>query len=96
MIRSRCLSTSTATRAADHARVAKLAGLCDPDRAPAACIVCARPFKDQPEGGFSYLSGSIPFGAMACVGACTAEAQRREFLFGRTDFSEEEMACRIR
>lgn len=55
------------------------------DVAPACCIVCARPFDDQPEGGFSHLEGAKPIGAMSCVGQCTAAAIARVRERGRAD-----------
>ena len=52
---------------------------------PFECIVCGRKAKNKPLGGFVYLAGVKPIGAIACTGKCVAMALGRFAETGRCD-----------
>lgn len=52
--------------------------------APEECIVCHKPFSEQ-KGGWSYIAGADPPGAMACSAPCVKIAVDRWERTGRCD-----------
>lgn len=58
-----------------------------PRLAPEACVVCWKAFPEEGETvpGWTYLSGSLPLGAMTCSESCLAVALERHRTTGRVD-----------
>jgi hypothetical protein len=58
--------------------------------APHACIVCKipAPDKNEGEGAWIYMSGSIPIGALVCSTGCLSIAIERHNKTGRVDEEE--------
>ena len=56
--------------------------------APECCIVCGNPkpktLRDN-EGTWSYISGSLPLGALTCSRQCLDKALERHYKTGRVD-----------
>lgn len=60
------------------------------DLAPAECVVCGLSMNGpSPPGGFVYLTGTTPLGAMACNGQCVKTAIDRWKRTGRCDVTND-------